>query len=150
MVSGPPQEVAPPAHGIGDWEEIAIKFWPASVDCPTCTLPKSCGLGTLIRLRLASVLVTASPDSAMTGRPEIAGLVAMVRVAVRKPCVPPLGWNFTPRKQDPPAAIVNGRPLNEQLPVVGEKSAALVPASGSDVTWTAVLVEGFEMLILAW
>src|ERR1039458_8790107 len=111
MVSGPPQEVAPPAHGICDWAEIAIKFWLGSVDCPTCTLPKSCGLGTLMRPRPASVLVTASPDSAMTGRPEIAGLVAMVRVAVRKPCVPPLGWHFTPRKQDPPPCAQRREPL---------------------------------------
>ena len=60
-----------------------------------------------MRLRLASVLVTASPDSAMTGRPEIAGFVVMVSVAVRRPWVPLAGRNFTGMKQDAPAATVN-------------------------------------------
>ena len=71
----------------------------------------------------------------MIGRPEIAGLVAMVRVALRKPCAPLVGRNFTGRKQDPPAANRElEEPLDEQLPDVTEKSTALVPPTVSDVT----------------
>ena len=85
MVSGPPQVDAPPAHGLGYKLEIEIMFWPWSVDWPTCTLPKSWGVGTLIRDTDPSVFVTAPPESAMTGSPAIAGFVVRVRVAVRKP-----------------------------------------------------------------
>ena len=149
MFSGPPHDDAPPPQGIGALLEMEIRSDVLEVLCPSSTLPKFCGLGTVIKAIAGSVLLTASALSATVGNPAIAGFVAIVSVAEYMPCGPPAGAaNSACTKHDAPAAKVNGGALG-QVTWLMLKSVALVPDTVRPVTWIEFVEEGFDRVTLA-